>query len=280
MSLVLGEMIKRKWINEADAITMRSTGFAENSLLLAAVEAFLVEEDFEELLDTFLVTSKHLGKGKERDDDDKEDEGEEEEDDDDGDRAEAPVAKYLSQDALIEFPSDAIVPVSAASPYSIKRAVGFGNKSIIWRQDAGALLLSNKNVVIEEDLERNKQIFAQHDLRSTVTDMDISENEEMLVTGATSSKGSVRVWKRGGEELVCDLVLTIFDADGVDFVCFCGEGDKFIAVVSGKALLLYDLKGRRVAGNAVTLKEIDCLIKANSGVRNGSNVTCEVRLDE
>jgi WD40 repeat protein len=135
------------------------------------------------------------------------------------------------------------------------------------------LLMASKNLLIEEDLETNMQKFAQHELNSTIDSIDVSESSQRVVTGATKSKGSVRVWKVEDGQFKCELALTVFDADGVDFVCFCGKDDKFVAVVSGKAILLYDLEASIVAGNAVTLEEIGCLVKANSEVRLGCNGT-------
>ncbi|GMI48943.1 hypothetical protein TrCOL_g10286, partial [Triparma columacea] len=128
-------------------------------------------------------------------------EGEEDEEDggevgeEDEDKTEVAVAKYLSEDAPIELPMDAIVHAADASPYSIQRAVGTETHCLLWRQDEGMLLMASKNLLIEEDLETNMQKFAQHELNSTIDSIDVSESSQLLVTGATKSKGSVRVWK-------------------------------------------------------------------------------------
>jgi WD40 repeat protein len=274
MTLVVDEMLRRTWISSETAATMVSPDCPQHAVLEAAIEAFLVNQDFEELLDTFLITSRHVeeGGGFEEEEDDlrkqfEEDEGgeeeeeeagekeadeEEEEDEDDEEEEEEEDDEALASMTMPNMSLNMSVNKSQASGadhmFNLQKIAGFSSRApLLWNQSSGLLAYSMHNSVVMEDIEEAHQSFATHAPSSFITSFDISTDGQYLVTGSTASEDSLQVWstiRTQNEHALEDmLAMQLFDDVGVLCVAFCQNDEIVVAVAGGEdgqKLLLWD----------------------------------------
>ena len=218
--LVLDEMLRRSWVSQATAARMASPECAQHKLLNAAVEAFLINRDFEELLDTFLITSKHV-------------EGEDNESASQHDFA-SDNGGSIGDDGASDSDNDG----SSRSPpdlFALTRIAGFSPSApLLWNQTSGLLAYAADNTVVLEDLDDSSQTFASHPSDSLVTSFDISSDGQYLVTAATASDDSLQVWStiRSSDSHALEdmLSLELFDSVGVLCAAFCNNDELVVAV--------------------------------------------------
>ncbi len=253
MSMVLDEMIRRGWITNEVANAMSGDEYpAQRSMLMAACDAFLVNEDFEELLDTFMITARHITTTQtfnDVDEDDEVDDGEDyaedyaEVDEDnteidptsyleatsketDTTCANADPAETVEQEVAAEREED-----TSQSLFTLDKISGYDGKGLLWKPSSGLLVYSTKNVVVVEDLEEARQSFAVVEEGCQVMCFDLSGNDKFLATGGSSSKDNLQIWQRTEDGGLIDfLSVGIFDSFGVQSVCFCCDDEVLVAI--------------------------------------------------
>ncbi|GMH82171.1 hypothetical protein TrST_g11669 [Triparma strigata] len=251
MNLVLNEMMKRGWVDSETSVVMRSVACPEQPLLLAAIEAFAINQDFDELLDTFLMTSKHIVAASLEAEKEKEEVEELEDEDEvslastvDEDITTIPsVSPYLNRHA--ERAERSLPPALPAGPFGLSRIFGFG-RGLLWSPTGGLIIYSTNNTVVVEDLESQQQWLAQHDEASAVQCLAMTEDCATIASGSSAGgKMSLRVWSKEGEKLVAVHAEGFMDKAGVSALAFVFNETKLVAS-SVEGFLVFDLLQGRV----------------------------------
>ncbi|GMH67841.1 hypothetical protein TL16_g04784 [Triparma laevis f. inornata] len=274
MSLVLNEMLKRSWISASTAAIMASPACPELPILLAAVEAFSINQDFDELLDTFLMTSKHIVAAEaeaEKEKEEVEDLDEDEESSVDEDVTEIPsLSPFLTRHT--EKAEKSLPPALPAGPFGLLRVLGGVGTALLWAPSNGLIAYSAGNTCVLEDLESQQQWLAQHDAASTVQCLAMTDDCNIVASGsAEGGRLCLRVWAREGDEMKAVHAEGVLDKTGVDTLALVFSE---MQVVAGgvEGFVVFDLlQGRVVWQTQAASMDSIAALSANTFVTGGSS---------
>jgi hypothetical protein len=178
MQLVVNEMLTRTWISPDTAAAMSDPSCPQRAVLVGAIQAFLLNQDFEELLDTFLIASRHVEGAPESD-----------EEEETGTRP-----KLLDESVGDHNTSQTQASPATSSPLALSKVLGISPSSdLTWVPAAGLLAYSTGNTVVLEDLEQVTQAFAYHASGASINSIAVSDDNQFLATGATPSEECLQV---------------------------------------------------------------------------------------